>query len=276
MADGSLGRLRLYYPSLGSTNDLARELGRAGYPHGAVVVADYQTAGRGRQGRRWEAPPGAALLCSTLLRPALPASALPALTMAAALATADAVTDITGRPAALKWPNDVLAEEYGGDSLTPALSQREREDGSLKKVAGILVETAFAGERLGYVVVGIGVNVSAHPPGLTTATDLERVAGRPVARAAMLDALMDRLGAYLGSLEPLELAGARGAAVIFDAWRERLVTLGRPVRVATTAGEFHAVAEDVDLDGALLVRTAEGERRRLLAADVTLSHGRTA
>jgi BirA family biotin operon repressor/biotin-[acetyl-CoA-carboxylase] ligase len=265
MADGSIGRLRLHYPSLGSTNDLARELGRAGYPHGAVVVADYQTAGRGRQGRRWEAPLGAALLCSTLLRPALPASALPALTMAAALATADAVTDVTGRPAALKWPNDVLAAEGVG----------EREAGALKKVAGILVETAFAGNHVEWAVVGVGVNVSAHPPGLVTATDVSRVAGRPVARAALLDALMTRLEAWLPPSGTAALDAAGGISAIAAAWRARLTTLGRPVRVAMAGEEFDAVAETVDPDGALLVRTATGARRRLLAADVTLSHRRS-
>jgi BirA family biotin operon repressor/biotin-[acetyl-CoA-carboxylase] ligase len=254
--------LRLHYRSLGSTNDLARELARAGYPHGAVVIADYQTAGRGRQGRRWEAQPGAALLCSTLLRPELPASALPSLAMAAALATADAVAAVTGRPAALKWPNDVMASEAGG--------------GSLRKVAGILAETAFAGERVEFVVLGVGMNVSGHPPDLPTATDLARVAGQGVARSAALDALMANLDARLGSLSQGERDGARAARAIFDAWRARLTTLGRPVRVATAADEFDAVAETVEPDGALVVRTASGERRRLLAADATLSHGRTA
>jgi BirA family biotin operon repressor/biotin-[acetyl-CoA-carboxylase] ligase len=226
------------------------------------LSADYLCSGGGRLGRRWAAPPGAALLCSTVLRPDLPASALPALTMAAALATADAVAAVTDRPAALKWPNDVLA--------------RERGDGSLKKAAGILVETAFAGERLAYAVVGVGVNVSAHPPGLTTATNLSRVADGPVARAALLDTLLARLEARLAPVNQGEGDAASAVAAIFAAWRARLTTLGQAVRVTAAGEEFDAVAEDVAADGALLVRTADGARRRLLAADVTLGHDRTA
>jgi BirA family biotin operon repressor/biotin-[acetyl-CoA-carboxylase] ligase len=261
-----LGRLRLYYPVVGSTNDVARALAGAGFPHGTVVVADVQTAGRGRQGRRWQAPPGAALLCSTLLRPALPVAALPALTMAAA----DAAAAVTGRPAALKWPNDVLMATAGaaGRPAPPALAQAGESEPPLKKVAGVLLETALAGHRLASVIVGIGINVSAHPPELATATDLAAVAGRPIARAAVLDALLARLDHWAGAA----LAGEQAA--VFAAWRARLVTLGRPVHVVTAGEAFDGLAEDVDTDGALLVRVAGGGRRRLLAADVTLSHER--
>jgi len=265
-----LGRLRLYYPVVGSTNDVARALAGAGFPHGTVVVADVQTAGRGRQGRRWQAPPGAALLCSTLLRPALPAAALPVLTMAAALAVADAAAAVTGRPAALKWPNDVLMETAGaaGRPSPPARARAGESEPPLKKVAGVLLETALAGSRLASVIVGIGINVSAHPPELATATDLAAVAGRPIARAAVLEALLARLDHWAGAA----LAGEQAA--VFATWRARLVTLGRPVHVVTAGEAFDGLAEDVDAGGALLVRVAGGARRRLLAADVTLSHER--
>lgn len=268
-----LGRLRLYYPVVGSTNDVARALAGAGFPHGTVVVADVQTAGRGRQGRRWQASPGAALLCSTLLRQALPVSALPALTMAAALATADAAAAVTGRPAALKWPNDVLMAAAGAAGR-PALSAFAQAGGSeppLKKVAGVLLETTLTGSRLASVIIGIGINVSAHPPELAAAaTNLAAVAGRPLARAAVLEALLAWLDHWAGAA----LAGEQAA--VFAAWRACLITLGQPVHVVAAGESFDGVAEDVDGDGALLVRLAGGARRRLLAADVTLSHERRA
>jgi BirA family biotin operon repressor/biotin-[acetyl-CoA-carboxylase] ligase len=247
-----LGRIRLHYPVLGSTNDLAHDLLRAGWPHGTLVLADRQTAGRGRGGRRWEAAPGAALLCSLLLRPDLPAARAPLLMMAAALATADAATGVTGRPAALKWPNDVLLATAAGPP---------------GKAAGILVETTFAGATVTTAVLGIGINVAAHPPHLP-ATDLSAVAGRPVARSDVLTALLESLERWLARL------AAGDDTAIFAAWRSRLITLGQSVQVATAGETYPAVAEAVAPDGALLVRLASGELRRLTAAEVTLSHGR--
>jgi BirA family biotin operon repressor/biotin-[acetyl-CoA-carboxylase] ligase len=273
VSDSAIGRLRLHYRSLGSTNDLARVLAGAGYPHGTAVVADHQSAGRGRQGRRWEAPAGAALLCSVLLRPALAASQAPLLSMAAALAAADAIGIVAGVPAALKRPNDILVADATpvDHALTPALCLGEREDGvalTPRKVAGILLETSLAGSAVAIAIAGIGINVGAHPPHLPSATNLARAAGRPIDRDQLLDALLAHLDARLAAV------GAGEGTAIFADWRARMVTLGQPVHVAAAADAYDAVAEDVRPDGALLVRTATGQRRHLFAADVTLSAAR--
>lgn len=258
----AIGRLRLCYRTVGSTNDLARDLARAGYPHGTMVVADYQTAGRGRQGRAWQAPPGTALLCSTLLQPALPAERAALLTMAAALAAADALTAVCGVTARLKWPNDVLLPRPDAT----AAGARDRPGPALGKVAGLLLETMLAGPTVTAAVLGIGINLSLHPPEVATATDIRAATGRSVTREAMLEALVAALQRQMGRV-------ARGEhAPIFAAWRERLVTLGQVVTVTSSAGSFTALAEDVAPDGALLVRAAGGGLHRLTAGEVTLSH----
>jgi BirA family biotin operon repressor/biotin-[acetyl-CoA-carboxylase] ligase len=249
-----IGRLRLFYCTLASTNDLARDLARAGYPHGTAVIADYQTAGRGRQGRRWEAPPGSGLLCSLVLRPALPAGQGARLGMAAALAAADAIGAASGLPALLKWPNDILVPD------PPA--------GTPRKVAGLLLETTLTGATVETAVLGIGVNLSSAPD-LPTATHLARASGRAVARSLLLDLLMEHLGARLAAL-----AEAPGADDLFAAWRARLTTLDQPVQVTMGGQTWSGVAEDVAADGALIVRDAAGRRRQVHAADVTLSHAR--
>ena len=157
----ALGRPRLHLREIDSTNRRARELAAEGAPHGTLVTAGAQTAGRGRQGRRWDAPAGSALLCSLVLRDF---DAL--LSLRAGLA----VADVAGEPARVKWPNDVLV------------------DG--RKVAGVLVEGR---PQDGWAVVGIGVNVAAAPEGVPGAGALGRADVEEVL-AELLSALEKRLG----------------------------------------------------------------------------------
>jgi len=240
-AGARLGHNIIYYPSIGSTNTAARTLARAGTPDGTVVLTDEQTQGRGRHGRRWTAPPRSGLAVSVLLRPA-PDFPLYTFTMAAALAACDAVRTLTGPRCALKWPNDVLV------------------DGA--KAGGILLELDEAGASW-TVVIGIGLNVNAAPdlPGVRT---LRAATGAPVAREPLLIKLLERLEAYvtLAAYEP---------ATVRRLWRERLATLGRPVRVQAPDGAFEGMAIDVDAEGALLVRGGDGAVRAVHAGDVTLS-----
>ena len=185
----TLGRPRLHLRETGSTNDRARELAAAGAPHGALVTAAEQSAGRGRQGRTWSAPPGHALLMSLVLR-----DAHPMLPLAAAVAVADAIGD----DARIKWPNDVLV------------------DG--RKVAGILAEGR---PQEGWAVLGIGVNVAVRiddlPPELhASAATLGR---EPSDLEPFLAAL----------LEALERALLLPTDQLLDAWRFRDALLGRPI-----------------------------------------------
>jgi BirA family biotin operon repressor/biotin-[acetyl-CoA-carboxylase] ligase len=252
MTHPPIGWLRLFYPWLDSTMNVGRALAAAGWPGGVAIVADFQVSGRGRQGRVWEAPPGAALLCSLMLRPALPARRLVLLSMAAGLAAADAVAAVGGVDAGLKWPNDVVVPTGDGPRY--------------HKLGGLLAETSLSGPNIAVAILGIGINLTHHPPQLPTATNLLAATGRRVERDYLLDALLTALARRLALVETGE------DDLLFAAWRNRLVTLGQRVRVASTEEVYEALAEDVGRDGTLLVRLDSSEQRRLLAAEVTLSH----
>jgi BirA family biotin operon repressor/biotin-[acetyl-CoA-carboxylase] ligase len=223
------------FDSLDSTNRYLLDEARAGAPEGLVAVADYQTAGRGRRGRTWVAPPGASLLVSVLLRPSLAPDRTQLVSITAGLAMADAVERVAGFLPDLKWPNDLVADE--------------------KKLAGLLAEAD--GDA---VVVGVGVNVEWHdfPSEVAeTATACNLVAGRTVERDAILDAFLDGLATRHRDLE----------GVVVD-YRARLSTLGRRVRVETGTGELTGTAVDVGEAGELLVDQDDAGRIAVHAGDV--------
>lgn len=245
------------YGQVASTMDLAREwLAEYPAPDAALLVtADEQTAGRGRQGRRWVAPSGSALLMSLALRPTwlAPAHAT-SLVQLASVALCEAVA-AQGIPTGLKWPNDLLVP------VDPAAAE-------WAKVAGILLESQLDGAQLSAVVIGIGVNVSAAPPPELTrypAVSLQQAAGRPISRLALVRALLQRLDVWYNRL-------ALGNSVeLFAAWRARLRTLGTPVTIELADGVLHGLAEDVDASGALLVRDSAGMVRRVSSGDVGMT-----
>jgi BirA family biotin operon repressor/biotin-[acetyl-CoA-carboxylase] ligase len=233
-----VGRFRVrHFAVLDSTNAYLLDEAAAGVPDGVVAVADHQTAGRGRLGRRWEAPPGSSLLVSVLTRPDRAADQAARVVMAAALALADAVSAAAGFRPDLKWPNDL---EAGG-----------------RKLAGILAERA--GDA---VVVGAGLNVTwdafpAELEDLATSCNLE--AGRSVDRAEILEAYLERLDALLATLDAVPAS-----------YRARLATVGRRVRVLRGRGpELVGTAVDVRASGALVVRTGDGLEHEITTADVT-------
>lgn len=221
-----------------STNDVAAERARAGAPAGLIVVADRQTAGRGRQGRRWEDHPGGSLLVSFLVGvPPRGASLVP---LATGLAVADAIRR-QGPPVELKWPNDVLV--VTGSPPAP------------RKCAGILVERHEHPARGAFLVIGVGVDVDwrdADRAGEAAGwTSLAEVTGTELDRWDLLADLMRALGAWLRDVpqDPTRLLAA---------YRARCHTLGRVVRVGTPAGEVRGTARGLDTTGALVVDTAGG------------------
>jgi BirA family transcriptional regulator, biotin operon repressor / biotin---[acetyl-CoA-carboxylase] ligase len=222
----------VWHSTLDSTNRFALDAARDGAADGLVVVADVQTAGRGRLGRTWEAPPGASLLVTVLLRRSGdPTRAL----MAAAVALAQAVHEVAGLHASLKWPNDLVV----GD----------------RKLAGLLAEVD--GDALA-VGVGCNVNWDAFPPelaGIATACNLET--GRPVDRDALLDAFLDAFDHTLADDQ------------VVEAYRDLLTTLGRRVRVQKLKGDdLVGTAVEVTDDGALVVRDHAGVEHTVVAGDV--------
>lgn len=249
----------------GSTNADAMALVREGEAEGIVLVADHQTAGRGRRGRTWEAPPGAGLLTTILLRP--PAAVVDLCTMAVALSAAEAVEEVCGFAPRLKWPNDLV---WPGDGSAPD-----------RKLAGILAEadwpagsTPDAGyrepppdQRIG-VVVGIGINVdwpADLPEELAdVAVACNHVTGVGPDRADLLVALLHRLDAWYPPL-----TASRDRAPLLAAWRERSATLGRRVRVDLGRDDLEGTAVDVTDDGHLVVDLIEGGTRTIAVGDVT-------
>jgi len=239
-----VGRRVLFYPSVGSTNVIVRTMAAREADEGLVILADEQTAGRGRRGRRWHAPAGSSILMSVLFRPNLPASRANLLTMVMSLAALDGIAESTGLRAGLKWPNDVVIGDL--------------------KVGGILTESSFIGDRLDYVVVGLGLNVNFDPAQFAdippTATSLMISLGEPVDRPALVCAILTATDRRYRALK----AGHSP----YEEWSQHLTTVGRRVRVAVPGGIMEGIAEGVNQQGCLLVRRADGSLAEIAAGDV--------
>ncbi|MEZ5140355.1 MAG: biotin--[acetyl-CoA-carboxylase] ligase [Acidimicrobiales bacterium] len=266
LAGGRFADVR-WVDETGSTNADALELARAGEPEGIVLVAEHQTAGRGRLGRTWQAPPGASLLCTVLLRP--PAAVASATTLAVALSAAEAVESLAGVAPRLKWPNDLV---WPGDGSGPD-----------RKLAGILAEVDWPaashiaggwaeprpGDRL-VVAVGIGLNVAWGPDvpeelaDLAVALDHLVDPGAVPDRTALLVAMLDRLDRRYAEL----VGDPDGAARLRADGCARSATLGRRVRVDLGGDDVVGTAVDLSPEGHLVVETLEGERRTLAVGDV--------
>lgn len=247
-----VGQVLHWYEEIASTNDRARELAEEGAEHGTVVIAESQSAGRGRRGRSWASPPRKNLYFSVVLRPDLPPGRAPELTLVASVAICDALRQ-AGVRAGIKWPNDLVASE--------------------RKIGGILTELAADAERVTWVVLGAGVNVNAlaedFPEELraeATSVLLER--GQPAPRALLAAACFTAIEDWV------DVHAERGFGPVRDAWRERSVTLGRAVMARLDGREIEGTAEDIDETGALLVRGPSG-LERILSGDVALLRPRS-
>jgi BirA family biotin operon repressor/biotin-[acetyl-CoA-carboxylase] ligase len=233
-----------HYPATPSTMDAAKQAIREGVREGTVIIADCQTAGRGRLGREWLSPPQSSILLSIILYP-LPEQ-LPRLTIAACLAVAKSIEKVSGLEPTIKWPNDVLIAG--------------------KKVSGILIESDAHGDRVNYAIVGIALNVNFDPTSIPeiseTATSLKQILGREVSRREVLIVLLDEFEALYSAL--------RHGEPIDREWRRRLETLGKNISVRCGDEIQEGVAEGVDEDGNLLLRHSDGSLVTIAAGDVTL------
>ena len=234
----------------GSTNADLLTAAQNGAESGAVLVAGYQSAGRGRRGRTWEAAPESGLLFSVLTRPQLPIAAAHLVTTALALGALEACDSLAGVRPGLKWPNDLVVED--------------------RKLAGVLAESVVAGDRLEAVVAGMGLNVrtgAAPPEAADTAVALEDVCCAVIDRRELLAAVLTRFAHWMEGIEEVG-----GQAALMAAARHESATLGSRVSVELGDGTvLEGLAEDLDDQGALLL---EGGTR-VVVGDVVHLRGQS-
>jgi BirA family biotin operon repressor/biotin-[acetyl-CoA-carboxylase] ligase len=246
VGEGRIGHRILHYFRTDSTNRVAMALAAKDAAHGTVVVAEEQTAGRGRLGRAWYSEKSSGIYVSVILRPPLAPSAAPMLTLMAGLAVHAAIRTATGLQADIRWPNDVLV---GG-----------------KKVCGVLTEMNAEIDRLYAVVIGIGINVNHRewPDELKSiATSLRIESGKPVARALILATLLKELERCY------QIFLRDGGEAIAAQWSAASsFAQGKTVRVLTGTGQYQAVTAGLDPRGALRVRRSDGREELLIAGEI--------
>jgi len=242
-----------HFFKIDSTNNVAMRLGEAGEPHGAVVVAEEQTAGRGRAGRSWSSEKSAGIYCSILLRPPLPTAQAPLLTLLAGLAARDAVAEDLDTLPDIRWPNDLLIRRTGGPS---------------RKFCGILTEMHCEPDRIHYAVIGIGLNVNQPkmPDSLAEiATSLRMESGRMHSRLDLLVRLLRNLDRYYNQFL------AEGARPILRRFAEvSTYCEGKRVRITTATETFTGTTAGLEPSGVLRVtRDDGGGTESVLSGDVT-------
>ncbi len=248
-AGSRFGRFFRYHDEIESTNLEAKALANSGAPEGVVVVAEAQSAGRGRRGRSWTSPPGKGLLFSALLRPAIPMVDAHLLTLVAATALAETMERFAEVPVQIKWPNDLFIDN--------------------RKLGGILMEVAGEHDEVEWVIAGMGVNVNTEyselpVPLRRTATSLKITTGQSVDRSDLLAALLLSFDAHYTH------AVHHGFERAITNFRSRDFLLHRTVDVETREGIVRGTAVGIDEYGALLVESAPRRIQRLHSGEVTL------
>jgi BirA family biotin operon repressor/biotin-[acetyl-CoA-carboxylase] ligase len=251
LAGRRIGSILDYRETVDSTNRVALRLAREGAAEGTVVLADCQTAGRGRLNRDWQSPPGCNLYLSVILRPAVAPPDASQITLLTGVAVAEAIASVCPAGVGIKWPNDVRIRG--------------------RKVCGILTEMRTVGGQ-GAVIVGIGLNVNIRkgdfdPGHCDTATSLREETGRDHSREDMFVLLCERLGYWY------EIFLHAGFAPVREGWLVRSEMAGKHVRILFRDEMQEGVVEGIDRDGALLIADGRGEVRRITAGDATIMKG---
>lgn len=238
----------IFLDSTDSTNIQAKRLADEGAPHGTVVVAETQHAGKGRAGRRWESPAGCNLYFSLLLREGIVPEKASMLTLVMWLSVQEAVAVCCGVQTQIKWPNDIVLNG--------------------KKIAGILTEMHLQENAAPYVIIGTGVNIKAQdflPELENKATFLESASKEPISREVLLAKILECFD------KNLVLFGKKmDLSLLYTTYNEVLVNLGREVRVLDSAGEYTGTAEGINKEGELLVRLADGRCKQVYAGEVSV------
>ena len=236
------------YDSIDSTNRRAKELGESGAVHGTLIVADCQTAGKGRRGRNWETPPGVALSFSLLLRPGFLPDKASMLTLIAAVAVERAVRDMTGCAVSIKWPNDVVLNH--------------------RKICGILTEMSTELDSIHYVVIGIGINIAqkSFPPELKEkATSILMESGNTVNRSALLARILEEFEKLY-----TVFAAAGDLSDIRAEYEAVLAGLGSPVVIEDEQNRRSGICRGITKNGALRVETQDGRIEEIISGEVSV------
>ncbi|HEX9677233.1 biotin--[acetyl-CoA-carboxylase] ligase [Nitrososphaera sp.] len=246
-----VGKNIIYRESTQSTQSLAIALAEKPGSHGAAVIAEQQTGGRGRLKRKWLSPMGG-IWISVILKPSIPTAASTMLPFVAAVAVCDAVREATDLDATLKWPNDVMVKG--------------------KKVAGILLDLSAEADAVNYAVIGIGINANVDTKklhlereGRPAITSLSDELGHDVNRLHLTRLLLEKLEQYVVLLEE------KGSVTIVALWRKRTDMLGRQASVVQQNKVISGMAKDVGDDGSLVLATAAGDVN-VVSGDVTVSY----
>jgi BirA family biotin operon repressor/biotin-[acetyl-CoA-carboxylase] ligase len=242
-----MGKTIHYFHTLDSTNSEAYQLALNGAEEGEVVIAESQEKGRGRLGRYWFSPPFLNLYVSIILRPKISPHQASLITLMAAVATADAIQKFSGLLPLIKWPNDILLHD--------------------RKVAGLLNEIHSEMDRIHFVILGIGVNLNMSEKMFSkeirsVATSLKLEMGQTISRKVFLQSLLQELEKWY------TIFIKEGNAIILKAWRDRAHIKGRRVKVTSFGEKLVGMAVDVDSDGALILETENGKRKRVVAGDI--------
>jgi BirA family biotin operon repressor/biotin-[acetyl-CoA-carboxylase] ligase len=249
-----LGKRLIVFNRLTSTNDFLKRLARRGAAAGTLVLADQQTAGRGRLGRPWQSPPGVGLWLSFILRPEFSLELIGALPLAIAVVVAETLSAICGETFAVKWPNDILWQQ--------------------RKNCGILCEAQISpmadSNRLDYVIAGIGINVNQQPPDFhpdwrERAVSLRMITAQTVDRQKVFVELVQRLERDLLLNLPQHLP------MLLSRWRSLCHDLGKTVRLRYAQQIVLGIFEDIGAGGELILRMTDGQRRAFAAGEVTLT-----
>ncbi len=239
-----IGQRILYYSSLTSTMDIARQEVKKGAAEGTVIIADEQTDGKGRLKRTWISPAGN-IAMSVILYPRK--DYLPSIIMMASLAVLHTIKTVTGLKAQIKWPNDVLINN--------------------RKVCGILIENDVHSNTVNYTVIGIGINYNIRrgnfPEIIQTATSIINELSKEISR-------LDLIRSLLVDIEKLYTILQTGGS-LYEEWRDNLITLGKKVRLDTGEAIYEGMAESVARDGSLMLRQPDGSLIRVIAGDVNLT-----
>lgn len=247
------GRKLYFFEATGSTNPDAKRFAEEGDPHGTTVVADRQTAGRGRRGRSWESPAGSSIYFTIVLRPEFAPDKASMVTLVMALSVAEAIQEVTGLATGIKWPNDIVVNG--------------------KKVVGILTELSMTPEmnEIQFLVAGVGVNVNQDsleefPEEIReTATSLKMESGHRIARAVLLERILARFEAdYEAFEQTLDLSGLK------ERYEAHLAGRNAGVRVLDPAGEYTGVSRGITETGELIVERDDGERVLVYAGEVSV------